>query len=230
MKSMRYPYILMDADETLFDFKRSEAEAFRQVMPQFGIRDVEQGLGLYQAINEGYWKRFEQGQVTKPQLLLARFDDLFAAFGLECDSEAVNRAYMTRRAGSGFYLLPGAFELCCRLHGQGHKLYIVTNATAQVQRNRFAQSGLTPYFEDVFISEEIGSQKPALAFFQHVFDSIGQPPKDQIIILGDSLTSDMRGGRNADIATCWFNPGDEAPNADCDFVITRLDQFDAIVG
>lgn len=225
---MKYPYILLDADGTLFDFHRGEREALARLLPMFGAPDTADAVEDYRRINEEYWRKFEKGLVDKSTLLVQRFRDFYSALGVEVDCQAVNAAYLEILSGY-HYLIPGALQLCRRLKNKGHSLYIVTNGTLSAQGDRYRESGLAPYLDGVFISDEIGVAKPETGFFDHVFSAIGNPPKSQVIILGDSLGSDIRGGRAAGIATCFFSPDGAPMNADCDYRIGALDEFDAIV-
>jgi len=225
---MRFPILLLDADDTLFDFHASEVEAFSQTLRQYGVEPTPVRLHRYHEINQGYWKLFEQGRIEKPDLLTRRFADFFAELGLTPDPAEVNDRYLHQLSQTAI-LLPGAEDLCRRLHRAGHKQYIVTNGTKIAQQGRMARSGLLPYLDGVFISEEIGCQKPQKAFFDAVFAAIGSPDKAQVLIFGDSLSSDMRGGRAAGITTCWYNPKGLEPTADCDLQVQRLQDLPDLV-
>lgn len=225
---MRFPILLLDADDTLFDFHAAEVQALCHTLEDCGVESVPSRLQRYHDINAAYWKLFEQGGIQKVDLLTRRFADFFAELGLSPDPVAVNDCYLHQLSQCAI-LFPGAEELCRTLHRAGHKLYIVTNGTKIAQQGRMERSGLLPYLDGVFISEEIGFQKPQTAFFDAVFTAIGSPDKGQVLIFGDSLSSDMRGGRAAGITTCWYNPGGLEPNADCDLQVRRLEDLPALV-
>lgn len=201
---MRYPIILMDADDTLLDFTRAESCAIRDTLRPFG-GDLERLAEEYSEINKQCWQAFERGEVDKGTMLERRFAILFRRYGISADPQATNDAYRGHLAGYSF-VIPQAEALCRRLKARGHRLYIVTNGTADVQKPRFAASGLERYADGVFISEELGVQKPERGFFDLVFQALGQPDRRDCVILGDSPTSDMLGGERYGIDTCWFNP------------------------
>lgn len=202
-----YDILLMDADETLFDFHRAEAEALRQTMAECGVDCTLEVQTLYSQINDALWKAFERGEVTKPFLQKARFTRLFEQLGVNEDGELASKQYPLHLAEAS-YPLPGAEELCKLLTEMGCRLCLTTNGISYVQRCRLEKSPLKKYFSDenVFVSEDTGSQKPQIEYYQYIFDKI--KPKDQawILAVGDSLSSDIKGGINAGVDTCWYNP------------------------
>lgn len=202
---MHYDIILLDADGTLLDFGRAETQAFERTMAQFGLDSSSDTHLLYHVINEGLWKKLETGEMNQKLLKTERFRLLFERMNVFADCEAVSRVFL-HALGDGGFTLPGAEELCKTLHNAGCKLYIATNGVAETQHRRLALSGLEPYLSGLYISEEMGAHKPHAAYFDQLFADIGNPHRSRAIILGDSLSSDMRGGKNAGIATCWFNP------------------------
>ena len=225
---MPYDIVLLDADATLFDYQKTEYAALRSTCEAFSIPFGEALLARYHVINDALWKAFERGETTQEQLRVERFQQLFSGQGISVDCAAFNRRYV-QGLGEGTYLLDGALELCRLLHTKGLPLYIVTNGTVDTQKRRLAHSEIAPYITAMFISQEVGFQKPRREFFERVFAQIGNPDPDRIILLGDSLTSDMRGGRNAGIATCWFAPEEAEDTVGCDYRISRLMDFPAIV-
>jgi len=225
---MRYPIILLDADYTLFDFDRAEGCALEATLARYGAPEGAEAMARYRAINNAYWAKLERGEIEKSVMLVRRFEDFFGSYGLSPDCAAVNREYLAC-LGTFSFLISGAFELCERLHEKGHHLCIVTNGTAVANASRLRDSGLEPYFDGIFISEVVGAEKPSPRFFEAVFAALGNPPLEDCIIVGDSLSSDMRGGRRAGIATCWFNPEGKTPNSDCDYVIRNLAELERVV-
>ena len=209
MKKPRYETILMDADETLFDFERAAREAIEKTMRRNGLPFGEGTWLLYRRYNDEVWAEFEQGKLSKPQLQRERFVRLFRKLGISADIETVNRTYI-QSLGEGSYILPGAYELCRTLYSSCG-LYIVTNGIAQVQESRFAASPLKPYIRKMYVSENIGYQKPQREFFDAVLKDLKVTDRRSVIILGDSLSSDMAGGANAGIDTCWYHPGEDFP-------------------
>ena len=201
----RYHVFLFDADETLFDFVKAEAAALRNTMEDFGLTYSEAVRQQYHRINDGLWKQFERGAVSRDELQQARFSRLFEALGVSRDAGAFNSRYLTE-LGRGTYLLDGAYEICQYLRRNRKKLCIVTNGTAAAQRARIGRSELRPFFDELFISEEIGARKPEKLFFERVLTRLASFDPRDMLIVGDSLSSDIAGGNGAGIDTCWFNP------------------------
>lgn len=201
---MKYPYLLFDADNTLFDFDGAERAAHLALCETFGLAFSEEGYRLYHRCNAELWRDFDQGRCTKEFLLVERFRRYLALTGERADPEALNREHLYR-LGENASLLPGAAELCRDLAGS-HRLYLITNAVESVQRARFARSAIRPYFQDVFISETIGCGKPSAAFFAHVFRAVPGLTRENGLVVGDSLSSDIQGANNAGLPCCWLNP------------------------
>lgn len=201
--------ILWDVDGTLLDFKEAEKAAMRECFSVFGLGELsDERIAAYSEINHKYWRMLEEGQKTKPQILIERFEEFFAREGVSCDPEIFNQEYQVR-LGDTVCFCDNSYELIQSLRGRV-KQYAVTNGTFVAQRRKLEKSGLIRLFDDVFISDQIGAEKPSPAFFDHVFAAIGHYGPDEVVIVGDSLTSDMRGGNGADILCCWYNP-DGAP-------------------
>lgn len=204
----QYRFLLFDADETLFDFHYAEREALRGALLQSGVEYREEYQKLYSELNLSLWKQLELGEITRQELLLARFSRFFEAAGIQGDAEKVRISFQANLAAEG-RLFPGALELCKELAGR-FELYLVTNGVAETQRARLASSGLQPYLKGIFISEEVGAPKPQKKFFDAVEQGIDGFVKEQALVIGDSLTSDIKGGNLAGIDTCWYNPYGEA--------------------
>ena len=220
---MKYPIVLLDADDTLLDFAASERAALGDMLAAFGLPDTPEIRQRYSEINIEHWKRLERGEITRAELKVSRFREFLAEQGVQADPVACNTYYM-ERLGEYSIPLPGAEELCRRL-AENHRLYIVTNGSTSVQHRRLGASVIAPYIQKSYISEELGAQKPSKAYFDAVFADLGNPPREDVIILGDSQTSDMPGGKTAGITTCWFNPTGKAPVGEWDYTITRLEEF-----
>ncbi|MGN0506811.1 MAG: YjjG family noncanonical pyrimidine nucleotidase [Lachnospiraceae bacterium] len=210
MKS--YRFLMFDADETLFDFKYAEREALKTALLQNGIEYKEEYHSVYTKLNQSMWKQLELGRITKEELLATRFRRFFESIGLTGDTEKMRVNFQANLSAQS-RLLPGARKLCRDLSGQ-FELYLVTNGVAATQTARLAPSGLLPYFKGVFISEQVGAPKPSKEFFDAVEQGIPGFVKEQAIVIGDSLTSDIRGGNNAGIDTCWYNPHGVANDTD----------------
>lgn len=226
---MPYPYLLFDADNTLFDFDQAERNAHLLLCRAHGLAFSEEGYQLYHKCNADLWRDFDRGLCTKEYLLVERFRRYLAITGERADPEALNRDHL-RALGEGAMLLPGAEELC-RVLSRDHRLYLLTNAVASVQKARFANSAIAPYFQGVFISEEVGVGKPDSAYFDYVFHAVPGLARDNALVIGDSLTSDIQGANNAGLPCCWFNPkGQPRPQGlRIDYEIRTLEELYAIV-
>ena len=226
---MPYPYLLFDADNTLFDFDQAERNAHLLLCRAHGLAFSEEGYQLYHKCNADLWRDFDRGLCTKEYLLVERFRRYLAITGERADPEALNRDHL-RALGEGAMLLPGAEELC-RVLSRDHRFYLLTNAVASAQKTRFANSAIAPYFQGVFISEEVGVGKPDPAYFDYVFHAVPGLARDNALVIGDSLTSDIQGANNAGLPCCWFNPkGQPRPQGlRIDYEIRALEELYAIV-
>ncbi len=201
-------HLLFDLDETLFDFKQAEAVAVTKTLRQLSLPATEKVARRYSAINKSQWERLERKEITREEVLVGRFGILFEELGVSADPAEAREIYEGYLA-QGHYFIPGAEELLKTLYGRC-QMYLVSNGTARVQAGRLKSAGIAPYFAEIFISQEVGFNKPDVRFFEGCFARIPGFCKKDAIIIGDSLTSDIQGGKNAGIATCWFNPGGAA--------------------
>ena len=207
---MKYKTLLFDADGTLFDFARCEDVAIRETLRAFDIDPSEDVVENYSKINESLWKMLERGEIEKRVLFYRRFELLCEKYGFERDALEISKKYAATLAEQVF-LLDGAEELCNKLLGKAD-MYIVTNGIDFVQKRRYSKSGFDRYFNGIFISGEIGYEKPAVEFFYHVAKALPRFEKQSALIIGDSLTADIKGGIDFGIDTCWYNPkGKPAP-------------------
>lgn len=221
-----YKILLIDADMTLLDFQRSEKKALKKTFEHFGIVPAKEATALYHKINSGYWEMLEQGRVSKEELVYLRYKDLIEKMGLDIDHRQCEDYYQYS-LGQEAYTMKDAKEVCHYL-GERYSLYIVTNGISSTQYSRMKKSGLDVYFKDIFVSEDTGYQKPMVEYFNYVFDKIGEVDKDEVLIIGDSLSSDIQGGINAGVDTCWFNYKKEERKIDIepDYVITELKELE----
>ena len=201
---MKYPYLLFDADNTLFDFDKAERRAYTNVCRTHGLAFSDSGYALYRQCNGELWHDFDRGLCTKEFILVERFRRYLDRSGQSAQPEALNRTHLETIANSAF-LLPGALELC-RTLAADHALYIITNGVEASQRSRFQLSPLVPYFKDMFISEAVGCGKPSRAYFDYVFQAVPGLTPENGLVIGDSLSSDIQGANNAGLDCCWFNP------------------------
>lgn len=199
--------ILWDIDGTLLNFKEAEKYSIRKCFSVFGLGDCpDDMLKRYSAINAGYWKRLEAGEITKERVLFGRFEEFFQREGFLFEKvREFNEEYQLR-LGDTVCFNDDGYELVKRLRGRVRQ-YAVTNGTFTAQKRKLKLSGLDKLFDDVFISDEIGTEKPGKGFFDAVWARIGPCSREEALLVGDSLTSDMQGAVNAGISGCWYNPG-----------------------
>lgn len=196
--------VLFDLDDTLFDFHKAEKIALTKTLVHFGIDPTEETLALYSTINAAHWKRLELGEISREEVKVGRYRELFKTIGVECDPVKAT-AYYESMLAIGHYFMPGAPELLEELYGK-YRLYIVSNGTAKVQEGRIGSSGIKKYMDGIFISQILGANKPDKQFFDICFSEIPDFSLSETVIIGDSLSSDIKGGINAGITTVWFNP------------------------
>lgn len=219
----RYDTVLFDADNTLFDFLRAEREALLDALTFMGITPTEEMVQVYSAINDSFWKKLERGEITKDALRLQRFVSFCDHYGFEVDVARLAVAY-TDFLSTKSHLMPGAEEICRKLSAHC-RLYIITNGIASVQKGRFAPSPLYPLFKNCFISEELGYEKPHLKYFEAVRAAIPDFDPATTLVVGDSLSSDIKGGINAGLDTCWYNPSGKTAPAELPitYTVSRLE-------
>lgn len=198
--------ILWDVDGTLLDFYAAEREAIRSLFSRFGLGECTDAmLQRYSKINKGYWEQLERGEISKKQALVGRFQDFFAREGLDTAlAREFNEAYQLS-LGDTIVFRDDSLNIVKSLRGKV-KQYVVSNGTVVAQTKKLQVSGLGELMEGIFLSEQLGVEKPNVRFFDQVFARIGEVNRDEVMIVGDSLTSDIRGGNNAGIRTCWYNP------------------------
>lgn len=199
-----YDWLMFDADGTIFDFDAASAGAIGETLAHAGIPDTEETRALYKRINQACWEAFELGELSAETLRAERFRRLLAELDFQGDPVALSDYYITH-LGQGNQLLPGARDLLYVLHTR-FNLLLITNGLTAVQRPRFKARNMDRFFKHTVISDEVGVAKPDPAIFDICFEQMGHPDRERVMIIGDSLTSDMVGGINYGIDTCWFNP------------------------
>lgn len=201
---MKYETIIFDIDDTLFDFGKAEEYALHKVFQEFGMPSgAEKYRESYEKCNKPLWGELEQGLITLEELKVERFRRLFLHEGLKIDPAEFSRVFL-EFLGQGTYLVPGAVELISNL--KDFQLAVITNGFGEVQKSRIAGSPLAHAFKQIIVSEDAGMQKPEKGIFEYAFSKLGISSKDKVLMVGDSLTSDITGGVNFGIDTCWFNP------------------------
>ena len=202
---MTYKFLLFDLDHTLLDFDTAEDVALTQLLKEEGVEDIQAYKDYYIPMNKALWKDLELKKIRKQELVNTRFSKLFSHFGIEKDGVYLAERYQFYLAQQG-QVFSGAMELLDSLIDRGYELYAATNGITTIQTGRMAQSGLAPYFNQVFISEQLQTQKPDALFYEKIGQQIAGFSKEKTLMIGDSLTADIQGGNNADIDTVWYNP------------------------
>ena len=204
--SKKYTTLLFDADNTLLDFDKAENVALKKVLADYSLPATEENCRKYSEINDALWKRFEKGEIEKSVIKATRFKEFFEFMKVKegYDPLKVNNTYISYLRDGG-YTVEGASELCESLKKKGYDIYIITNGIAMTQARRLKLSGLLPYIEDVFVSETIGFQKPRKEYFDYVLGSVKEKNKEKVLVIGDSLSSDIKGAQNAGLDYIWYN-------------------------
>ncbi|MCC8127751.1 MAG: YjjG family noncanonical pyrimidine nucleotidase [Clostridiales bacterium] len=195
--------LLMDMDGTIFDFDEAERQGVRRVLQLNGIEPTDELIEQYHQVNRWYWQAFERGDITREQIFEGRYPTFFWQLGIEINAGETEKTYRDSLDACAA-LVEGAEDLCAYLY-ERYDIYIITNGISGTQHARMQASGLGRYFKDIFVSEDMGSQKPQTEFFEACFPRIREKDRTRMLIIGDSLTSDIRGGENTGIATCWVN-------------------------
>lgn len=201
----KYKTILIDIDDTLLDFQKSEEHAIRTTITSLGIDPTEEIVKSYKEINLKYWKMFERGEIEREALLVARFKEFCELLNItNKDFSKLNETYFYNLSSVPFEI-DGAYEFLEKL-SKDYNIYAITNGVKRVQTKRLSLVNITKFLEKIYISEEIGYQKPSTEFFDYVLKDLNITNKDEVLIIGDSLTSDIQGGINSGIDTMWYNP------------------------
>lgn len=209
---MKYEILLFDIDNTLLDFDANEAESFKRTMIDKDINYTEELYETYKVMNHQMWEAAERGEISVDQLINTRFEKLMSMYNEKVDGvefEEAYRAYLNK----GVQEMPYVHEVLTELKKR-YKLYVITNGIVETQTQRLKGSGLEQYFEKIFISEEVGANKPSKVFFNHVKENIEGFDCSKALVIGDSLTSDIKGGNLAGIDTCWICKDGMVNNSD----------------
>ncbi len=225
----RYDTILFDADGTLFDFLRGEREALILACRKHGIELTESDIKEYSAINDSLWKALERGEIDKDTLRIKRFEIFCSLKGFDCDYSKLSLDY-TDFLSEQRFLVDGVQEILEKISGKC-RIYIITNGIGYVQRNRFDKSIIGKYFLELFISEEVGYEKPSIHFFEYVADRIPDYDVRRTLVVGDSMTSDMKGGIGAGIDCCYFSESEKKlpEGSKIKYVISSLLELENII-
>lgn len=196
--------ILFDLDDTILDFKKAESIALSEALTEMGVMPTEYMISQYSKYNIAQWKRLELGEITREEVKVNRYRLLFEELGLDLSPEKATELYESKLC-VGHYFISGAPEVLQELYG-GYSLYLASNGARRVQESRLKSAGISKYFDGIFISENVGYEKPDKRFFDYCFSQMKDFKRENTVIIGDSLSSDIRGGINAGIKTVWFNP------------------------
>lgn len=230
-KNPRFSTVFLDADGTLFDFDKAQQSALKRVLNQYNYPWNQKINQMFAEENEKLWHLYEQNLITKDELCKQRFQRFFKHIGIRDvnNTEEINETYIAYMAQRG-ELIEGAYTLC-QILCKFVDVYITTNGMNNAKEGMLQKSGLGPFIKEMFVSDVVGYQKPAVQYFDYIFKKQGITDKSKVIILGDSLTADMQGGRNAGISTCLFDPENQMqfPQPLCDYKITTLSQFLKVV-
>ena len=223
-----FDILFLDLDDTILDFHKAERIAISATIRDFGVEPTEEVLNLYHVINKAHWEMLERGEKTREQILVDRFAVLFRELGVQVDAVRCARRY-EYNLSQGHWFLPGAEEAVKSLHKR-FRLFLASNGTASVQHGRLTSAGLYPWFEKVFVSQEVGFNKPSPDYFNACFAQIPGFDRSRCIMVGDSLSSDILGGINAGIATCWVAPKEKPCGAiQPDYRIESIAQLEALL-
>ncbi len=224
--------LLWDVDGTLLDFRAAESAAIRALFAETGLGTCTDGmLSVYSGINKSCWEKLERGEISRDRMLEERFRLFFSKYGLPVEKAAdFNRRYQIR-LGDTIVYLDDSIEIIRSLRGR-IKQYAVSNGTTAAQRRKLERSGLGVLMDGIFLSEELGVEKPAAEFFDKVLKAAGEPDRREVMIVGDSLTSDIKGGTDAGLVTCWYDPeGKPTPEGtEPDHIISDLHEVYDILG
>lgn len=222
-------YLLIDLDDTILDFHKAEGVGLENTLRHYGVEPTAETVALYKEINQAHWQALEKGEKTRKQVNEGRFETLFRKLGREVDGAECAAYYLSQLALTHDYL-PGAEEAIISL-SKKYRLFVASNGNSSVQFPRLRESGLNDYIEKAFISEALGQNKPSKAYFDLCFAQIPDFDPSQAMMVGDSLTSDIQGGINAGIPTCWVNTFGKKNTTTIhpDYEISSLTELEALL-
>lgn len=222
-------FLFIDLDDTILDFHKAERVALAKTLQSLGLEPTDTVMARYSQINKEHWERLERKEITREFLLVSRFAQLMDEFGIDVEAERCARTY-EHNLSIGHFFLPGAYAAVEAL-SKKYKLYITSNGTSKIQASRLESANIRHFFQDIFISQDIGVNKPDKEYFARCFARIPNFAPQKAMIVGDSLTSDILGGKQAGIATCWVNPKGVTPREDIipDYQISTLSQLETLL-
>lgn len=225
---MNYKVLLIDLDDTLLDFQKSEEYAIRKTMETLEINPTDELVNVYKQINQKYWKMFERKEITRDDLLKARFKEFCELLNLQNEDYAIiNDTYFNNLSTMPFEI-NGAYQFLEKL-SLDYDIYVITNGVKKVQEKRLSLVNIGKFFKKIYISEEIGYHKPQLEYFNYVLNDLHITNKNEVLIIGDSLSSDIQGGINSNIDTMWYNPKNKNTDVKYTYMINNYDDFFRII-
>ncbi len=225
---MKYTSLFLDLDNTLLDFNMAEKVAVKKVLEKHNLPCDDFAVKTYSQINRSFWERFERGEIQKSEIFEGRFKTFCETFNKTCDTATLSEEYV-QFLSEGYYTVDGAFEILDYLKEKGYKLYATTNGLSTTQYRRIKESGLEPYFDKVFVSEDANHQKPEKEYFDFVIENIPEKDKSKILVIGDSQSSDILGAINSGFDSCWYNPEKTKPKYESTYEINCLEQLKNIL-
>lgn len=208
----KYTTILIDGDDTILDFKKAMELSLKELFLHLNIAYTQDNIDLYERINDSYWKRLERNEITRQDVCVGRFKDTFLKMGIDIDPLSANQYYMNQLASHGF-LLDGAYAFLESIASK-FCVYMITNGTAFVQKQRISDTNIGHFFQKIYISEEVGYEKPSMEYFNYVLSDISQKDTSKILVIGDSLTSDIKGAVLSGLDSVWFHPSHKKNSTD----------------
>ena len=224
----KYTTIYFDLDNTLLDFTKSEHTAITSLLKLYNLPHDDETAKLYSEINASFWKAFELGEIKKEEIFSGRFVKLLESLGEERDPKAMGEDYF-KLLSEGYDVIEGAFQVLEYWRDKGYKIYATTNGVAFTQYKRIKNSGLEPLFDGIFVSEEAGHQKPEKEYFDYVIDNTDEKCRDNILVIGDSQSSDILGALNAGLDSCWYNPNGGKNKHPSTYIIDNLFELKKIL-
>lgn len=219
--------ILLDIDNTIMDFDECARLAIKQACADFDMPFDDSINIAYRQINKTLWQQIESGILTRQDMYQIRWQMIFDKLGIKRDGKSFEPLFLSNLAKQSA-LIGGAKEILQYLKPK-YTLCVASNAPYEQQLQRLQNAGIKQFFDEFFISEKIGHQKPTKGFFEFCFDRLGNPQKQDVMIIGDSLTADISGGKSYGIKTCWFDRYGSKQNVDADFCIDKLEQLKNIL-
>lgn len=207
----QYKHLIFDLDDTLLDFQDNERNSLKVIFQKYNIPFEKKSINQYKSINRRFWSQIEQGLIKKEEALTKRFEEFFALYGYDIKGEIVERDYQNC-LNKGHKTIPKAIETLIELRNREYKIFAGTNGIGKTQKQRLEDSKMIDLFDDVFISEEMGVEKPNPKFFEIIFNKYDFIKKEDTLMIGDSLASDIKGANNFGIDCVWFNPLEKEVN------------------